>query len=148
MIIRRHILGVLHFLLGFQNKFSMVKLVVLTIVYYVFDEMPKRTKIYKNTKILTRSLKSSSSCPTPQNLAKFGKESETEEGKSWTWICLAVWFETVELPLIEAHHPQVTSGSDWYVKRVMIQVVVSRSQGEKVWEKLERVGEVGEDGVY
>jgi len=40
----------LYIFIRILKQFFMVKLVVLTSVYYVFDEMPKRIKIYKNAK--------------------------------------------------------------------------------------------------
>jgi len=50
MIIRRHILGVLHIFIKILEQVFHGEISVVTSVYYMFDEMPKRTKIYKDAK--------------------------------------------------------------------------------------------------
>ena len=50
MIIRRHILGVLHNFIGILEQDFHGEISSVNSVYYVFDEMPQRNKTYENAK--------------------------------------------------------------------------------------------------
>ena len=78
----------------------METLVVLTSVCYVFDQMPKRTKTYKNTKILTQNASLQFEFSLPHlALQSLKRESERVISKRETWV-FSNWLDMVDLPLI------------------------------------------------